>query len=145
MLANPSSIEFDVYCLGTVDLNLLERDEMVCPDEVVTFNCTVFLTSLLRWNIDAGGSLTQISCFGSSQTCLGGGNGIHALITSVSSDPVDPDINNITSILILHDILLRDITTGISIECESQLTESRRVLQVLSELYECVCVCVCTM
>jgi len=123
LLTDASSIE--LYCLGTVDLNLLERDQLACPEDFAAFTCTVFRTSLLRWNI--GGSSTQISCFGSSRTCLGGGNGIHALITSVSSDPANPDISNITSTLIIH-----KVTTDISVECESQLTSSVRDIQILS-------------
>jgi len=136
MIITISSID----CLGTVDLNLLERDEMVCPEEVVTFNCTVFSTSLLRWSIVARGSRTQISCLGSSQRCLGGGNGIHATIISASSDPVNLDISNITSTLIIY-----NIATGISVECESQLTSSTKDIQVLSKLYfECAIACSCT-
>ena len=110
---------------------------MVCSDDVVTYSCTVRSTSLLRWIIIAGGSTTEISCFGSSGRCLGGGNGIHAVITSISSDPADPDINNITSTLILE-----DISTGISIECESPLMTLRRDLQILSELCWRVCICI---
>lgn len=119
--------QLNLYCLGTVDLNLLENDQLVCPEDFAAFNCTAFRSSLLRWNI--GGSTTQISCFGSSQTCLGGGNGIHALITSVSSDPANPDISNITSTLIIH-----KVTTDISVECESQLTGSVRDIRILSKL-----------
>jgi len=100
---------------------------MVCPDDVVTYSCTVHSTSLLRWNIIDGSSTTEISCFGSSRRCLGGGNRIHAIITSISSDPADPDISNITSTLILH-----GIQTTISIECESPLARLRNDLQVLS-------------
>ena len=108
----------------------MERNDLVCPEDVVTYSCTVHSTSLLRWNIIAGGSSTEISCFGNSGRCLGGGNGIHAVITSRSSDPADSDIFNITSTLILH-----EIQTDISIECESPLGQLRNDLRVLSKFY----------
>lgn len=113
-------------------MNLLERDDTVCPDDVVNFNCTAFNTTLLGWYITGTNSATQISCSGDSRLCLGGGDdeGIHAVITSVSSGPVHDGIRSITSTLIIH-----NITAITSVDCVSQSTISRRYIQVLGRLY----------
>jgi len=107
-----------------VELNLLENQEVICPEEMVTLKCVVFSTNLLRWTVIDANSTTQISCFGNPLMCRGGSSGITTNITFVSSNSRD----------IVSTLAIRNVTTNISIECESELTRSRIDLQIASKL-----------
>ena len=109
--------------------------QTVCPRDSVTLNCSVRETRFLVWSVDSA----QITCLGIANAgdgCLNGGNGAHAIITTVSRD--SRNLANITSLLVLH-----DIRGHVEVSCEDQITRAQNVLRFSSTWIEAFCGWLC--
>ena len=109
---------------GIIDLSVTGNVQIVCPRDSVTLNCSVRETLFLVWSVNS----TQITCLGNANAgdgCLNGGNGLHAIITTVSRD--SRSLANITSLLVIN-----DIRGHVEVSCEDQVTRAQNVLRFAS-------------
>ena len=109
---------------GNIDLSVTGNVQIVCPRDSVTLNCSVRETLFLVWSVNS----TQITCLGNANAgdgCLNGGEGLHAIITSVSRD--SRSLANITSLLVIS-----NIQGQVIVSCEDQVARAQEILHVAS-------------
>ena len=111
--------------IGIIDLSVTGNGaQTVCPKDSVALNCSVRETRFLVWSVNS----VQITCLGNGNAgdgCLNGGNGLHAIITTISRD--SRSLANITSLL-----LINNIQGQVDVSCEDQVTRVQNILRFAS-------------